>query len=233
MSALTDLPGTWLIAPDMPGHGPATDENPDRFEFDYFADKVVDLMDKLDIEKADVGGLSMGSGIALNIALRYSSRVNRLVLLRPSWLDQVQPAHLEIVAKVGRWIEEDPSTAWSKLESDEEFKKIQDECLGAAHSISDLLERPQDPASTRVLYKMWESKPIEKLDGLSYLSQDTIVFDTDADPLHPKSVAKTIADKIPQAQYASLPPRYINGLAYQTALNEAIRDFLSHQAVHA
>ena len=37
-SALTNLPGRWLITPNMPGHGDSTDIDPALFSFDFFAD---------------------------------------------------------------------------------------------------------------------------------------------------------------------------------------------------
>ena len=99
-SALTNLPGRWLITPNMPGHGDSTDIDPALFSFDFFADLVIEVMDHLGIDKTDLGGLSMGSGISLNIALRYPERVKKLILLRPSWLDSPRPDHLELVARV-------------------------------------------------------------------------------------------------------------------------------------
>ena len=55
----------------------------DTYSFDTFADHVVALMDHLGIERCHLGGLSMGSAIALNIALRYPDRFKKLILLRP------------------------------------------------------------------------------------------------------------------------------------------------------
>ena len=96
-SALTNLPGRRLITPNMPGHGDSPEIDPSQFSFDFFADLVIEVMDHLGIDQTDLGGLSMGSGISLNIALRYPERVKKLILLRPSWLDSPRPHHLELV----------------------------------------------------------------------------------------------------------------------------------------
>lgn len=81
-SSLPNLQNTRLIAPDMPGHGDSMGFDPTTYSFDTFADHVIALMDHLGIAKTHLGGISMGSGISLNIALRYPDRVNKLILLR-------------------------------------------------------------------------------------------------------------------------------------------------------
>lgn len=66
------------IAWDMPGYG---DSEPlERLTFPAIADAAVALLDELDIERADVVGLSFGGQQALHLALRHPERVDRLVL---------------------------------------------------------------------------------------------------------------------------------------------------------
>ena len=76
-SAFPDLPNTYLIAPDMPGHGKSLKFSTNELTFNTFADNTVAIMDKLGIESTNIGGLSMGSGITLNLALRYPERVKK------------------------------------------------------------------------------------------------------------------------------------------------------------
>jgi pimeloyl-ACP methyl ester carboxylesterase len=73
-----------VIAPDLPGFGDS--DKPIRAAYDarFFADTVVDLLDALDLERADVIGNSLGGRIALEMALSHPQRVGRLVLLAPS-----------------------------------------------------------------------------------------------------------------------------------------------------
>lgn len=66
------------IAWDMPGYGDS-----DRCEpltYAAIADRLVDLLDRLDIDRANVVGLSFGGMHALHTALRHPERVDRLVL---------------------------------------------------------------------------------------------------------------------------------------------------------
>lgn len=68
-----------LIACDIRGFGKSTDEE-SPLSIDLFADDLIKLMDKLDIDKAVICGLSMGGFIALNALKRFPSRFEALVL---------------------------------------------------------------------------------------------------------------------------------------------------------
>lgn len=228
-AALAMLTNTLLIAPDMPGHGNSLDFDPATFGFDAFADHTIALLDQLGIEKTDLGGISMGSGIALNIALRYPERVKKLIVLRPSWLDQPEPAHLSLVAQVGQWLHEgDEEFATQKLALDPRYQTLVEQNVAVAESLTTLLDRRKDAASTQVLFKMWQSRPFPSLSQLNQLPNPTLVLDTTRDELHPQSIATTIAEAIPNSQMKTLPPRYFEFKAYQKALNEAFNEFLDN-----
>ena len=76
---LEDLGDTFrCIAWDMPGYGDSDPIVP--LTFPLIADAAVRLLDELDIECADVVGLSFGGQQALHLALDHPDRVSRLVL---------------------------------------------------------------------------------------------------------------------------------------------------------
>ena len=66
------------IAWDMPGYGDSDGEDPLTYE--RIADRVVELLDHLDVGSADMVGLSFGGMHALHTALNHPTRVGRLVL---------------------------------------------------------------------------------------------------------------------------------------------------------
>lgn len=71
--------GFRVIAPDLPGFGDSP--LPKAFSIDAFADAIVSLMDQLDIERATIGGMSMGGYILLNLLERYPQRVSAACLI--------------------------------------------------------------------------------------------------------------------------------------------------------
>ena len=214
-SVLTELSDHRLIAIDLPGHGGSMDFDPANFSFNYFADLVIELMDHLGIEKTNLGGLSMGSGISLNIALRYPERVKKLIILRPSWLDSPEPAHLSIAAKAA-WKNEDTFSANPR------FQTLLAENPPVAQSVLGLYQR----SDNRVLEKMWKDCPFSSLEELKNVSNLALVLDSPRDELHPAEVAEKIHNALPNSSLAHLPARYHEPAAYQTALNEHLNNFL-------
>jgi 3-oxoadipate enol-lactonase len=68
-----------LIACDIRGFGKSTDEK-SSLSIDLFAEDLIAFMDKLNIDKAIVCGLSMGGFIALNAHQRFPDRFVALIL---------------------------------------------------------------------------------------------------------------------------------------------------------
>lgn len=215
ISALTEMPDHYLIAADLPGHGDSTDFDSAKFSFDYFADLVIALIDDLGIEQTNLGGLSMGSGISLNLALRYPNRVKKLILLRPSWLDSPQPAHLAFAAKPAWQTQE-------KFRADPDFQTLLAENPPVAQSVLGLYER----SDNQVLEKMWNDCPFSSLDDLKNVSNLALVLDSPRDELHPAEVALKIHNALPNSELVHLPARYHEAAAYQTSLNQHLNNFL-------
>ena len=69
-----------LILPDLRGHG-IFFSPPGEYSMGQMAEDVLRLMDQLDLEKAFIGGHSMGGYVALNFAKNYSERISGLALI--------------------------------------------------------------------------------------------------------------------------------------------------------
>ncbi len=68
-----------VIAIDIRGFGKSTDEDT-TLNIDLFSDDLISFMDKLQLEKVIICGLSMGGYIALNAIKRFPERFEALVL---------------------------------------------------------------------------------------------------------------------------------------------------------
>ncbi|MCC8402552.1 alpha/beta fold hydrolase [Paraburkholderia sp. MMS20-SJTN17] len=72
-----------VIVPDLPGFG-QSDMKPAGTPIPgWWADKIVELLDHLDIAKAHFVGNSLGGAITLKIAMESPSRVDRMILMGP------------------------------------------------------------------------------------------------------------------------------------------------------
>ncbi len=76
--------GNRVILLDLPGHGAS--DKPRRataHRMDAYARRVIDLLDELGVEKAVIGGISLGADVALQVALIAPLRVQAMVLEMP------------------------------------------------------------------------------------------------------------------------------------------------------
>lgn len=91
-----------LIACDIRGFGKSTDEK-SPLNMSLFADDLIEFMDKLEIDKAIICGLSMGGFITLNAAKRFPDRFEALVLCDTQCIadtPEVKEKRLNTIAKI-------------------------------------------------------------------------------------------------------------------------------------
>ncbi len=73
-----------VVLLDLHGHGKSSrPTDPDRYTMTEFADDVVALLDHLELERAVVGGMSLGANVAFQVALDHPDRVRGLILEMP------------------------------------------------------------------------------------------------------------------------------------------------------
>src|ERR687898_3628188 len=129
--------GVRLLSLDCRGHGGTLPLGPaDKLSFSSFADDVAALMDHLGLQRAVVGGISMGAGVALNLALRYPQRVVGLVLSRPAWLDSPRPENLKAYPMIARLLREHGAKLGRiHFEGTEEYAELERAAPGAGRSL--------------------------------------------------------------------------------------------------
>ena len=73
-----------VIVFDQQGHG-RTPDTSRELSYPHFADDAAALLRALSVERADVMGYSQGGGVALQLALRHPTLVNKLVTLSAAY----------------------------------------------------------------------------------------------------------------------------------------------------
>ncbi len=189
---LGGMEGIHLLSVDCPGHG--LSPLPVGYQpcFDKYADEVIALLNKLNIEKAMFGGISMGSGISLNIAIRHPERVKALVLVRPAWLDQPNPENLQILLPAARLI--------SKIDGKDQFKQLKEfkdiSLTSVAESLLGVFAEEQQPELAKVIRHMVGDRPFNDFEQLKKINVPCLVLGNESDPLHPYDMAEKIFESI-------------------------------------
>lgn len=222
---LKNLPNTQLISMDCPGHGATALPAGKVPSFDYYADELLLLMDRLGIHHALFGGISMGAGISINIALRYPQRVKGLVLIRPAWLDQASPENLALLKTASALM---PTTNGSEeFKQLDTFQRIQQNVPNAAKSILGVFAATQRKELPLVLKSMVEDKPFQNLNALSAIKQPCLILANEDDPLHPYEMAVALHNAIPDSRLEKVVSRYVDDQAHRKAVEKAVKLFIA------
>lgn len=224
-SLLGGLEKVQLITMDCPGHGdtPLRLGNPPSF--DFYTDEVVRLMNHLKIEKAIFGGISMGSGISINMALRYPEKVAGLILVRPAWLDKGNPKNLVLLKEAAKFIGK--RNARAKFEKNKGYQNIKGHLRTAATSIMGVFSDTQQTAIPMVLKCMVNDAPFTSLEDLAQIEQPCLVIGNDDDPLHPFEIAKVIHQHIKGSQLQKVTSRYIGNRPHKKEVTQFVSKFIS------
>jgi pimeloyl-ACP methyl ester carboxylesterase len=218
-----------LLAPDLRAHGETMlVGGADAFHFNGLVDDLVALLDRLHYPRTAVVGVSMGAGVAVNLALRYPERVSALLLIRPAWTDEPNPAHLSPLISVGDLLQRLGSVVGARVFADSpDYKRVLAASAAAALS---LLEQFRDPlAAQRAvrLVQMPLSNPFKRLADLGALDVPTTVVAAPADPLHPVEVAEAWTAHIPGAGWFQTASRDGDAAAYHRDLAASVERFVA------
>ena len=214
-----------LVSMDCPGHGNSILEKGKEISFNKYTDLLVKLMRHLGIEKAIIGGLSMGSGIAINMALRYPGLVSGLILLRPAWLDSSSPDNLAIIQKATEYINK--PNGKSNFEKLDEFKRMKADVSAAAESVLGVFNPQQQNVLPHVINSMVGDCPFKKMEDLYNINVPCLILANDDDPLHPYFMARRLYSKLKGANLKKVTSRYINADLYKEQVARSVEDFLN------
>ncbi len=190
-----------VVVVDSRGHGRSTrDQRP--FSYAQMADDVVAVMDTLGLKRASIVGWSDGGIIGLDLALRYPSRVHKLVAYAAN-------ATLSGLQRGGG-----PAV-------DAYFARC-------ATDYAALSPTPKDfEGLMRALRPMWHSQPNYSDAQLASIAAPTLVISGDHDELIRQDHLKHLASVIPHAQLVLVPNASHFALFQQpAAFNRAVLDFL-------
>jgi pimeloyl-ACP methyl ester carboxylesterase len=221
-------PGVRLIAFDCRAHGatrPVGDVH--KVSMATFADDLVALLDRLDITRAVVGGISMGAAVALGVALRYPERLLGLVLSRPGWIDRPLPDNTRVFVHIARHILHHGARDGLVLfRGTPEYRAILDEAPECAASLEAQFTQPRAEECVTRLERIPFDSPCHDREELASIDVPTLVLGNRQDPIHPWDFARSLTGLIPDAALAELTPKSRSVERHAADVQRAIDEFL-------
>jgi pimeloyl-ACP methyl ester carboxylesterase len=232
--------GVRLIGFDFRGHGetrPLGDVN--KLRIDCLADDLVALLGYLEIEQAVVGGISLGSAVALSTALRYPERVSGLVLSRPAWIDRPVPENVRLYTMIAELLETVGATeGLERFRRTAEFQAMERQSPDCAKSLVGQFEQPRAVECAARLARLIVETPCTDRALYLTIKVPTLVLGNRLDPIHPWDLAKTLAGLIPGAELCEITPKSVSLEQHAADVKSAVDSFFasrlsSGREVHA
>jgi len=220
-------PGFRLIAFDCRAHGQTAVGVPQKISLSMFSDDLRALMEFLKIEKAVVGGISMGAAIALNFSLRFPERILGLILQRPAWLAEPNRKNVEIFGFISKLLREDgPQIGLEKLKGSKLYAEILAESPDCANSLTLQFASPRAAETAAPLERIPNDAPNFDRAEWKQIKCPTLVLANRQDPIHPFEFGEILAREIPNAEFRELTPKSVSVENYQRDTQNFISEFL-------
>ena len=224
--AFPDAAELRMLSLECRGHGQS---HPGPFEglsIAGFADDVLAMMDAEGIDRAVIGGISMGAAIALRIAVRHAERVRALVLVRPAWGPEAAPQNMAPNAEVGRLLRHyDPDQARRIFEQSPTSRGLRAQSPDNHASLLGFFRRVPQAVTSALLTQISADGPGVSAADLEALRLPVLVLGTEDDAIHPMALAEGLAHTIPGARFERLPAKGRDKPAHIAALHAALTQF--------
>jgi pimeloyl-ACP methyl ester carboxylesterase len=216
--------GYRVVTPDLPGFGESP-SLPGTVSMGKYADAVIGLLDQLGIDRAVVGGMSMGGYVLLNLVERYPQRVTAALYLvtraaaddaagkvrRTEMAGAVRSGNLNVV----------PDT-FDKLLFAAETPARQPQLVG---KVRDWMDTAAPEGVAGALLAMRSRKDYVKL--LPTLQVPALVIGAEQDLAIPPVHAEALAAGLPDAELHIIPHAgHMANLEQPAAFNKVLLDFL-------
>jgi len=187
--------GNRVVCLDLLGHGRSDrPEDPRLYSMTAFSDQVTELLDHLELERAVVGGTSLGANVGLELAAWHPERVQGLVTEMPV-LENALTAVAMIFAPIltglrfGTPVYRFLSQVTTRLPRTNV----------ALDMVLDLVRQDPEP-SAAVLEGLLLGRSAPPLEDRMRIEAPALVIGHPGDPLHPFNDADMLVDELPNAR---------------------------------
>jgi sugar phosphate isomerase/epimerase/pimeloyl-ACP methyl ester carboxylesterase len=220
--------GVRLLGFDCRAHGKTRPVGPpEKINFQTFADDLLALMDYLQIERAVVGGISMGAAVALNFVLRHPDRALGLVLHRPAWLDAPRRENVAVFSVIADLLRQHgPEKGLELFKQTPAYQLALAGSPSTAASLAGQFLHPRAREAVARLERIPSDCPGPDRRQWRAIAVPTLVLANGRDAVHPLEYGVTLAREIPGAEFKELTPKADSVERHQEETQRFLEDFL-------
>jgi pimeloyl-ACP methyl ester carboxylesterase len=222
------IAGYRLIVGDCRGHGETQPVGPaDRFGFGPMAEDFAALMDHLGVERAIVGGISMGAGISARFAVRWPQRVEALLFVRPAWLAEPNPANLALLPRAAQLLRQfGPQAGLAEFQKLPELAAIRADSPMVVDSLREQFGKPDALARAVRLERLPADCPVDNWGVVERLTMPALVVGNQRDAMHPMEFARVWAGHLPHARLVEIPSKSDSAERHASEFRRHLAEFL-------
>jgi len=200
-----------IVSLDLPGHGLTGRHPSGDYDYPIFVDVVDKVMVKLGIDRAVIGGNSMGGGVTWMYALAHPEKVQAMILVdaagAPRWEARKAPigfriARMPILRDVAKIITP-RSMVESSLQTSVSVKSVVTDA--AVDRYWELLRYPGNREATIKRFSYMHNNHPATKERLARLQIPTLILWGEEDNLIPAKSAKWFAEVIPESRLIIYP----------------------------
>ncbi len=214
------------------GHGESELGDPARLSIATFQADALALLDHLGIDRAIVGGISLGAAITMRLAAIHPHRTAGLILARPAWVVGPSLPSMSPYSEIANLLER-----FGPIEGAKHFELSG--CLAAvaavspdnAESLKGFFTRPNPESTIALLSSIPKDSPGVEKEDIAKIAVPVQIIGNLHDFVHPLAYAERLQRLLPQAIMTVITSKSINKDLYRFDFRAALGRFLTGMAV--
>ena len=222
-------PGIRLLAFDARAHGKTKPvPPPETLCFTSFGHDLAAFLDHLKLERAIIGGISMGAALALHFTLRYPNRVIALVLSRPAWLETPYAWNVRMFSLISSLIRtHGTQQGLAEFKKTPEYLEALEKWPDVATSFTNQFLAPGADETALKLERIINDSPHPDRKAWAAIQVPTLVLGNRLDPIHPFEFAAELSRAIPGARFEEITSKSVSLELHQADVQRIVADFLN------
>jgi pimeloyl-ACP methyl ester carboxylesterase len=214
------------------GHGKSQLGDPARLSIAQFAADVTALLDSLCIDRAVIGGISLGAAISMRVASTIPSRVRALILARPAWAAEPAPLTMRPYLLIAKLLQEfGGEEGRRRFAQSEELFEVEKVSRDNAASLRSFFLRPGEESTIELLTRIPRDGPGLSQQDIAAIDISTLIIGNAEEFVHPLCYASQLRDLIPNATLTIVVSKTADNAIHKSQFCEALNSFLQSPMV--